>query len=132
MDGFEPPTSSSRTRRATKLRHIPMPGLLSNCQPPARMSGASTLAGSLTVGMTRLEHATLCSQSRCSTNLSYIPWVETRGFEPPTPCLQNRRSTRLSYAPMTGRDCMSRGRLLRCTAVELTSGAKRIPPEGCR
>ena len=45
------------------------------------------------VGLTGLEPVTLRLSSACSNQLSYRPWVETRGFEPLTYSLQSYRST---------------------------------------
>jgi hypothetical protein len=56
-DGFEPPASSSRTRRAAKLRYDPLAGRLS----PTVRDGAS-------------------DRSRSGG------WVPTEGLEPPRPC----------------------------------------------
>ncbi len=56
-DGFEPPASSSRTRRATKLRYDPLAGRLS----PTVRDGA-------------------LDRSRSGG------WVPTEGVEPPRPC----------------------------------------------
>ena len=77
MAGFEPAASSSRTRRAAKLRHIPL------C---------------VVVEVTGFEPVAFCVPRRCSTWLSYTPrlrvWlVGMAGFEPATPCSQSRCSS---------------------------------------
>ncbi len=76
MAGFEPATSSSRTKRANRAALHPEKNYM--------------------VGMTGFEPATTRPPDEYSTGLSYIPshiiWVGNTGFEPVTSALSRQRS----------------------------------------
>lgn len=80
MAGFEPAASSTRTTRASKLRHIPLAdsgGLEPQGRDPVPLSKRSpTPSGSLSmVGLDRIERSTSPLSGVRSNQLSYKPYT---------------------------------------------------------
>ena len=80
--GFEPPTSWSRTKRATKLRYAPEEsgygeqvtgyGKRERC----RLFPVTSNLFPKLVGTARFELATPCTPSKCATRLRHVPILE--------------------------------------------------------
>ena len=87
--GFEPRTSWSRTKRATRLRYAPArtAGNTDEWTTPALRAWLVTVHSSLSnvlmVGTAGFEPATTCTPSKCATRLRYVPARTGVGFRGP-------------------------------------------------